>query len=37
VNALPARLPLRAVFGCPLFRRGEDGWWPLADTQPSLP
>jgi adenine/guanine phosphoribosyltransferase-like PRPP-binding protein len=37
VNALPAQLPLRAVFGCPLFRRGEDGWWPLAETQPSLP
>jgi adenine/guanine phosphoribosyltransferase-like PRPP-binding protein len=37
VNALPALLPLRAVFGCPLFRRDEDGWWPLADTQPSVP
>jgi adenine/guanine phosphoribosyltransferase-like PRPP-binding protein len=37
VNTLPAQLPLRAVFGCPLFRRGEDGWWPLAETQPSLP
>jgi adenine/guanine phosphoribosyltransferase-like PRPP-binding protein len=37
VTTLPVRLPLRAVFGCPLFRRGEDGWWPLADTQPSIP
>jgi adenine/guanine phosphoribosyltransferase-like PRPP-binding protein len=37
VNTLPAQLPLRAIFGCPLFRRGEDGWWPLADTQPSIP
>jgi adenine/guanine phosphoribosyltransferase-like PRPP-binding protein len=37
VHALPTGLPLRAVFGCPLFRRREDGWWPLADTEPSIP
>jgi adenine/guanine phosphoribosyltransferase-like PRPP-binding protein len=37
MNALPTRLPLCGVFGCPSFRRGEDGWWPLADTQPSIP
>jgi hypothetical protein len=29
--------PVRAVFGCPLFRRGDDGWWPLAETQPEIP
>jgi adenine/guanine phosphoribosyltransferase-like PRPP-binding protein len=37
LSALPGHPPVRAVFGCPLFRRGEDGWWPLADTQPMIP
>jgi adenine/guanine phosphoribosyltransferase-like PRPP-binding protein len=37
LSALPGHPPVRAVFGCPLFRRGEDGWWPLADTQPVIP
>ena len=34
---LSAPPPVRAVFGCPLFRRGDDGWWPLAETQPEIP
>jgi adenine/guanine phosphoribosyltransferase-like PRPP-binding protein len=34
---LPFPLPVRAAYGCPLFRRGEDGWWPEPDTQPSIP
>jgi adenine/guanine phosphoribosyltransferase-like PRPP-binding protein len=37
LEALPARPPVRAVYGCPLFRRGEDGWWPLPETQPLIP
>jgi adenine/guanine phosphoribosyltransferase-like PRPP-binding protein len=35
--ALAVRPPVRAVYGCPLFRRGEDGWCPLPETQPSIP
>lgn len=34
LSAPPA---VRAVYGCPLFRRGDDGWWPLAETQPEIP
>jgi adenine/guanine phosphoribosyltransferase-like PRPP-binding protein len=34
---LSASPPVRAVYGCPLFRRGDDGWWPLAGTQPAIP
>lgn len=34
---LSAPPPVRAVFGCPLFRRSDDGWWPLAETQPEIP
>lgn len=30
-------IPVRAVFGCPLFRRGDDGWWPMSETQPAIP
>src|SRR5205814_9198777 len=37
VAALPAPLMVRAVFGCPLFQRGETGWMPLAETQPTVP
>ena len=33
-----ARAPsVRAVYGCPLFRRGDEGWWPMAETQPEVP
>jgi adenine/guanine phosphoribosyltransferase-like PRPP-binding protein len=37
LRALPTQPPIRAVFGCPLFQRGKDGWWPLPDTQPLIP
>jgi len=29
--------PVRAVYGCPIFTRGDDGWWPIAETIPDLP
>lgn len=29
--------PVYGVFGCPMFERRQDGWWPLPQTQPSLP
>ncbi len=28
---------VRAVFGCPLFRRDADGWRPMTETQPEVP
>jgi adenine/guanine phosphoribosyltransferase-like PRPP-binding protein len=34
---LPRVLTVRAVFGCPLFHRGDDGWWPASETQPEIP
>jgi adenine/guanine phosphoribosyltransferase-like PRPP-binding protein len=37
IATLSAPPPVRAVYGCPLFRRGDDGWWPLAETQPEIP
>lgn len=37
VNLLPAPLAVRAVFGCPLFEIADDGWWPIAETQPAIP
>jgi adenine/guanine phosphoribosyltransferase-like PRPP-binding protein len=41
MNALEPPLSLRAVYGCPLFELrlapGDDGWWPVADTQPTIP
>ncbi len=30
-------LPVRAVFGCPLFERRSDGWWPIIGSMPGLP
>ena len=36
-QASTTALPVRAVFGCPLFQRGEGGWIPLAETQPDIP
>jgi adenine/guanine phosphoribosyltransferase-like PRPP-binding protein len=30
-------LQVRAVCGTPLFQRGDDGWWPVAGTQPDVP
>lgn len=37
LDALAVHPPVRAVYGCPLFRRGADGWWPLPETQPAIP
>jgi hypothetical protein len=25
-------LSVRGVYGCPLFQRGDDGWWPIVET-----
>jgi adenine/guanine phosphoribosyltransferase-like PRPP-binding protein len=36
-QAATAPLPVRAVYGCPLFERGEGGWIPLTETQPDIP
>ncbi|OPY98095.1 phosphoribosyltransferase [Bradyrhizobium sacchari] len=35
--ALSPPLAVRAVYGCPLFQRGEAGWVPLVETQPAIP
>ena len=35
-TAAPA-LIVRSVYGCPMFRRGEGGWWPMAETLPEVP
>jgi adenine/guanine phosphoribosyltransferase-like PRPP-binding protein len=37
VAALSAPLAVRAVYGCPLFLRGDAGWIPLTETQPIVP
>jgi adenine/guanine phosphoribosyltransferase-like PRPP-binding protein len=37
VAALSAPLTVRAVYGCPLFLRGDAGWIPLTETQPIVP
>jgi adenine/guanine phosphoribosyltransferase-like PRPP-binding protein len=37
MSALTAPLPVRAVYGCPLFELGDGGWWPIAETQPAVP
>ncbi len=37
VTALSLPLAVRAVYGCPLFIRTEDGWMPLTETQPTIP
>jgi adenine/guanine phosphoribosyltransferase-like PRPP-binding protein len=34
---LASPLAVRAVYGCPLFRRSEAGWMPLTETQPAVP
>jgi adenine/guanine phosphoribosyltransferase-like PRPP-binding protein len=36
-SALSAPLAVRAVFGCPLFLRGDGGWTPVTETQPGIP
>lgn len=37
VSALAVPLAVRAVYGCPLFALGDEGWWPIAETQPAIP
>jgi adenine/guanine phosphoribosyltransferase-like PRPP-binding protein len=29
-------LQVRGVCGCPLFERRDDGWWPMAETEPDV-
>lgn len=36
-EASAATLPVRAVYGCPLFQRSDAGWMPLIETQPAIP
>jgi adenine/guanine phosphoribosyltransferase-like PRPP-binding protein len=33
----PVPIAIRAVYGCPLFQRGDAGWIPIAETQPTIP
>lgn len=35
--SLPQALAVRSVFGCPLFKRGAEGWYPVAGTHPVVP
>jgi adenine/guanine phosphoribosyltransferase-like PRPP-binding protein len=38
LRSLEAPAPqVRGVCGCPLFERRDDGWWPVAATQPFVP
>jgi adenine/guanine phosphoribosyltransferase-like PRPP-binding protein len=37
LQSLALTLPVLGVYGCPLFRRGDDGWWPMPETQPEMP
>ncbi len=37
LSVLPVVPPVRGVYGCPVFRRGDGGWWPIAETQPEVP
>jgi adenine/guanine phosphoribosyltransferase-like PRPP-binding protein len=37
LGALTAPPAVRAVYGGPLLERGDDGWWPIAETQPEVP
>jgi adenine/guanine phosphoribosyltransferase-like PRPP-binding protein len=37
MSALSPPLPVRAVYGCPLFELGDGGWFPVAETQPTVP
>jgi adenine/guanine phosphoribosyltransferase-like PRPP-binding protein len=34
---LPTPPAIRAVYGCPMFLRGDAGWMPLIKTQPTIP
>lgn len=37
LSALAPPPPVRAAYGCPLFERKDDGWWPLQATLPDVP
>jgi adenine/guanine phosphoribosyltransferase-like PRPP-binding protein len=37
IAAHPIPIAVRAVYGCPLFLRGDSGWIPIAETQPTIP
>jgi adenine/guanine phosphoribosyltransferase-like PRPP-binding protein len=37
LRAADATLPVRSVYGCPMFKSGEGGWWPMNETQPEVP
>jgi adenine/guanine phosphoribosyltransferase-like PRPP-binding protein len=37
MTVLPQTTAVRAVYGCPLFRRSDDGWWPIPETEPAVP
>jgi adenine/guanine phosphoribosyltransferase-like PRPP-binding protein len=34
---LPCEIAVRAVYGCPLFQCGDEGWWPMSETEPPIP
>ncbi len=33
----PGAPPVRAVYGCLIFERRDDGWWPVKGTMPAAP
>ncbi len=37
IKALAAPLAVHATYGCPLFELGDEGWWPITETQPTIP
>jgi len=37
LRAADAALAVRGVYGCPMFRLGPDGCWPMPETQPDVP
>ena len=37
LRAADAALEVRGVYGCPMFRSGPDGCWPMPETQPDVP
>lgn len=37
MSTFPQPIAVRGVYGCPLFGRRDDGWWPIAETAPAIP
>jgi adenine/guanine phosphoribosyltransferase-like PRPP-binding protein len=37
MTTLRRKIAVWAVYGCPLFRRGDEGWWPISETEPPIP